>query len=109
MRFRSGTEDYPSRSTLAEQQGYDPHPEDKLPPAAHLMPAEGVDPLTAFAAQVRQLRFVGALTRCAHPHCRNSLTEDTVTYCPHDLPFCELCVWEDSCEDCADGSSGWLA
>lgn len=100
MRFRSATEDHPSHRTLAEDAGFDPSPDDLLPPAAHLMPAPGVDPLTAFAAEVRTLRFVGALTRCAHPHCRTSLTEETVTYCPHGLPFCEACVWEDGCDEC---------
>lgn len=85
---------------LAEMRGFDPHPDDMLPPAAHLMPAPGVDPLTAFAAQVRAVRYVGHLTRCSHPQCRTSLTDDTVEYCPHNRPFCEACVWEDGCEDC---------
>lgn len=100
MRYINASEDYPSRLTLAEMRGFDPNPDDIAPPAAHLMPAPGVDVLTAFAKQVRALRFVGALTRCAHPHCRTSLTEETVTYCPHDLPFCEACVWEDGCDEC---------
>ncbi len=84
----------------AEERGHDPHPDDAQPPAAHLMPAPGVDVQAVFAQQVRALRFVGALTRCAHPHCNTSLTEETVTYCPHDRPFCELCTREDGCAEC---------
>lgn len=41
-----------------------------------------------------------ALTRrCAHPACRTSLDEYAVE-CPHGMPFCEHCTWEDACEDC---------
>lgn len=102
-------EQHYDRRDLAEMAGFDPNPDDLLPPAQHLMPAPGVDALAAFAKQVRSLRFVGALTRCAHPHCRTSLTEETVTYCPHDRPFCELCVWEDGCDECGSFSEGWAS
>jgi hypothetical protein len=37
--------------------------------------------------------------RCSHPHCRTSLDEYAVE-CPHGLPFCEHCTWEDGCESC---------
>lgn len=106
-RLARDDEQHYTRRDVAEAAGFDPHPDDLLPPAAHLMAAPGVDPLTAFTKMVRSLRFVGALTRCAHPHCRTSLTEESVTYCPHDLPFCELCVWEDGCDECGAFSEGW--
>lgn len=99
-------EQHYDRRDLAEMRGFDPHPDDIAEPPAHLMPAPGVDPLTAFTAQVRALRIVGPLTRCSHQQCRTSLTEDTVTYCPHDLPFCEACVWEDACDECRDLAVG---
>lgn len=38
--------------------------------------------------------------RCAHGHCRTSLTEETAVFCPHGLPFCEHCTWEEACDDC---------
>ena len=37
---------------------------------------------------------------CAHPACRTSLNDETAAYCPHVLPFCEHCVWEDGCDEC---------
>lgn len=37
---------------------------------------------------------------CAHPHCRTSLDTNPVE-CPHGLPFCDHCVWEDGCDECA--------
>lgn len=40
------------------------------------------------------------MTRCAHPACRTSLDEYPVT-CPHNLPFCSVCVWEEVCPECA--------
>jgi hypothetical protein len=42
--------------------------------------------------------------RCAHPHCRTSLDEHPVT-CPHGLPFCAHCTWEDGCGDCDRGAA----
>lgn len=36
---------------------------------------------------------------CAHPHCHTSLDEYAVE-CPHGLPFCEHCTWEDGCDEC---------
>lgn len=36
---------------------------------------------------------------CAHPHCHTSLNEYAVE-CPHGLPFCEHCTWEDGCDEC---------
>lgn len=88
-----------SRRELAEERGYAPHPDDNAPApqwAAEKFGGAG------FVREVRALRIVGEYTRCAHPHCRTSLTEETVTYCPHDLPFCEMCVWEDGCNECWD-------
>lgn len=38
--------------------------------------------------------------RCAHGHCRTSLTDETAVFCPHALPFCENCTWEEACDDC---------
>lgn len=94
-----------SRRDLALEAGYDPSPEDLLPPAAHLIPEPGVDPW----AEIRAFRFVGAQTRCKHPHCNTSLTPDTVNFCPHDHPFCELCTWEDGCHQCAELAIGGVA
>lgn len=56
-RYRSGTEEYPTRAQAAEDAGYVAHPDDNLPPAQHLLPGEGVDPLTAFAACVEAARI----------------------------------------------------
>lgn len=86
----------------ALDRGFVPHPDDMLPPAQHLLPGEGVDALTGFCKGVRAMHFIGPLTRCAHPHCRTSVTEESVSYCPHDLPFCPECVWEDGCDECAN-------
>jgi hypothetical protein len=38
--------------------------------------------------------------RCSHPHCRTTLDEYPVE-CPHGLPFCEHCTWEEVCSECA--------
>lgn len=54
-----------SRLTRAEEAGYDPHPDDKLPPAAHLMPAPGVDVLGVFAAEVEAARHLNLCQPCA--------------------------------------------
>lgn len=43
------------RREEAERRGYDPH-ERPTPIPAHLLPGEGVDPLTVFAAEVRRAR-----------------------------------------------------
>lgn len=44
--------------------------------------------------------LTAALTRrCAHPTCRTSL-DDYPTECPHRLPFCPSCVWEEGCDEC---------
>ena len=51
----------PLPKARAEERIYDPSPDDLLPPAAHLMPAPGVDPLTAFAAEVRAYRELSDL------------------------------------------------
>lgn len=40
----------------ADERGYDGNPDDLLPPAAHLMPAPGVDVLAVFAAEVEAAR-----------------------------------------------------
>lgn len=45
-----------SRRDRALMAGFDPHPDDMLPPAAHLMASEGVDLLAAFAAEVDAAR-----------------------------------------------------
>lgn len=41
----------------AEDHGFNPTPDDLTPPAQHLLPGEGVDPLTAFAACVEAARI----------------------------------------------------
>lgn len=103
-RYRSGTEGYPTRRTLADERGYNPEPSDMWPAPEHLKAPAGVEPLAWFAAELRTLRIVGPLTRCAHPHCRTSVTEDTVSFCPHNLPFCEACEHQDGCGECATSS-----
>lgn len=40
----------------AIDRGFDPHPDDMLPPAAHLVAGEGVDVLAVFAAEVEAAR-----------------------------------------------------
>lgn len=49
-------EQHYSRRDLAEMRGFAPHPDDLLPPAAHLMPAPGVDVWAAFTAEVEAMR-----------------------------------------------------
>lgn len=49
-------EQHYDRRDLAEMRGFDPNPDDLLPPAQHLMPAPGVDAMTAFAAEVEAAR-----------------------------------------------------
>lgn len=44
------------RRDTADTAGYDPHPDDLLPPPAHLQYPAGVDVLTAFAAEVDTVR-----------------------------------------------------
>lgn len=58
------TDDYrPSRLDDAISRGFDPSPEDLLPPPAHLVFPVGVDPLTAFAAEVEAARtYLGEAT-----------------------------------------------
>lgn len=98
-----GPEPHHSKLDDALDRGFDPHPDDLLPPAAHMNAPNGVNPLGWFIAETRALRIVGPLTRCAHPFCRTSVTEDDVSFCPHNLPFCEGCAWEDGCDDCGNG------
>lgn len=38
---------------------------------------------------------------CTRTDCRTSLADDTTVYCPHGLPFCEHCTWEEGCSECA--------
>lgn len=40
----------------------------------------------------------GGLRRCSI--CRTSIAEYPVE-CPHGLPFCEHCTWEEACAECA--------
>lgn len=40
------------------------------------------------------------IRRCAAPFCRTTLTDEDTIHCPHQLPFCEHCTWEDGCDDC---------
>ena len=47
-----------------------------------------------------QIRHTLRRLRCAHPHCRTSLTEETAVFCRHRLAFCEACVFEEGCESC---------
>jgi len=46
-----------------------------------------------------------AVTRCAHPHCRTTVTDDYSVRCPHGLTFCEGCTWEEACEGCWGAAS----
>lgn len=39
------------------------------------------------------------IRRCTNYHCRTSLDEHPIE-CPHGLPFCEHCVWEEGCDEC---------
>lgn len=41
------------------------------------------------------------LARCAHHHCRTTLTEDAAVQCPHGLGFCDGCTWEEVCHECS--------
>lgn len=50
------TDGQTSRRGRALMGSFDPHPDDMLPPAQHLMPGEGVDVLAAFAAEVDAAR-----------------------------------------------------
>lgn len=90
------------RDLLAERA--DLHPDDKAP-----APQWAIDRFSGdgFTNEVRALRIVGRLTRCSHPHCHTSLTEDDATFCPHDRVFCQDCTWEDGCESCSESSGGW--
>lgn len=90
------------RDILAERA--DLHPDDNEPAPQWAIDRFGGD---GFTNEVRALRIIGRLTRCSHPTCRTSLTEDDATFCPHNLPFCQDCTWEDSCESCSDASGGW--
>lgn len=60
--IRWGTDaapEWPSKLDRAISAGYDPHPDDLLPPAAHLAEPDGewsLDPLRAFAAEVEAVR-----------------------------------------------------
>lgn len=38
--------------------------------------------------------------RCAHGHCRTSLTDWDAVFCPHNKPFCGGCTWEEACDEC---------
>lgn len=89
-----------SRLDDAHDRGFDPTPDDNLPPAQHLQAPAGVNPLAWFIRSTRALRYVGPLTRCAF--CRTSVTEDDVSFCPHNLPHCEACDWRDGCEECGN-------
>lgn len=54
------------------------------------------------AAEARKPQREERAMRCAHGHCRTSLTEETAVFCPHLLPFCEHCTWEEACDRCND-------
>lgn len=97
---RPADEHHTSKLDAAIDRGFDPG-ERPHPTPAHLSPPAGVNPLAWFINATRALRIVGPLTRCAHPHCRTSVTEDDVSFCPHNLPFCEACDWLNGCPECA--------
>lgn len=80
MRFRGSSDNYPSARTLAEARGYDPNPDDILPPALILMAAPGVDVLTAFAAEVAAAREAAAWPICDE-HEQPIDPEDTAPSC----------------------------
>lgn len=64
-RLARDDEQHYTRRDVAEAAGFDPHPDDLLPPAAHLMAAPGVEPLSAFAACVEAARHVNTCQPCA--------------------------------------------
>ena len=56
------TDEYPtSKLDDAIDRGFDPSPDDLLPAPAHQRYPEGVDPLTAFAAEVEAVRAAQAV------------------------------------------------
>lgn len=69
-----------SRLTRAEEAGYDPHVDDLLPPAAHLMPAPGVDVWAVFDAEVAAAREAAAWPICDE-HEQPVDPEDTAPSC----------------------------
>lgn len=96
---------------LGEMRGFDPHPEDMLPPAAHLLPGEGVtDLLGALDAAVKAARHANACedcgTRCS-AYCDERLCSTNgpaVGARCGDHIVCESCVddgWDQDCRDCA--------
>lgn len=102
-----GPEPHTSRLDDAADRGFDPG--ERPHPTAEWIEGEFQlslhdDAFDWFTAGVRALRIIGPLTRCAHPHCHTSVTEDDVSFCPHNLPFCEACTWEDGCDDCANSN-----
>ena len=62
---------------------------------------EGGPLLDALAQSRRHWDAVFGPLRCAHGHCRTSLTDETAVYCGHGLAFCGNCTWEEACDQCA--------
>ena len=96
--------EWPSRIDRAISAGFDPGEDYDQPAPAHLRPPAGVNALAVFAAQADHAL---GITRCTHPHCRTSLTDDDTSRCPHNRAFCDMCVWEDGCDECANGITDW--
>lgn len=63
--------------------------------------SEGGPLLDALAESRRHWDAVFGPLRCAHGHCRTSLTDETAVYCGHGLAFCGNCTWEEACGECA--------
>lgn len=40
------------------------------------------------------------ITRCGHPLCNTTVTDDDAVICPHRVVVCEWCVIEEVCEAC---------
>lgn len=64
----------------ADERNHDGNPDDMLPPAAHLMPAPGVDPWAAFTAEVAAARQAAAWPICDE-HEQPVDPEDTAPSC----------------------------
>lgn len=68
---------------------------DRYEPDGYVRPSWPIEELVA---------AFGAMTapmRCAHGLCRTSLNDGAWVACPHGLKFCEACVWEEACSECA--------
>ena len=79
----------------AELNGFDPHPDDLKPPAAHLLAGEGVDVLAAFDAEIKALRHLCAEDDICGERCSDCDERMCATYGPEPRA-CQM-----TCADCA--------